>query len=147
VKNFDEVIIFGVSNTGDEETMHMSKDEIPGLVDRYTMAMELGNTTDWCSCQWILHPDDLRVSEGCCRICLQPMEDLVHDQSDKLLERHAYQGRRMRRGDQNPLCPVHTKEGLILGFFEWVTTGMIVTNKRVSVDDEHGTKTHEPGLE
>ena len=67
--------------------------DIPGLVVEYIAAMETQETDDWCRCEWIIHPDDVDLPKG---------------------------KRRKRRGDEAWDCPVHTKEGFLIYFFEWV---------------------------
>jgi len=69
--------------------------DIPRLAEQYAQAMESEKTDDWCRCEWIIHPDDVDKPKG---------------------------SRRKRRGDQAPDCPVHTKEGMLIYFFEWVFT-------------------------
>lgn len=68
------------------------KDQIPKMARDYVNALEIERTNKWCRCEWIVHPDDLDKTKG----------------------------RRMRRGDTHPQCAVHTKEGFIMGFFEWL---------------------------
>lgn len=75
--------------------LSLPKHEIPSKVAEYVSAMETQRTNEWCKCQWIVHPDDVD------------------------LPAHGERKRRMRRGDTHPQCAVHTKEGFILGFFEW----------------------------
>lgn len=65
------------------------------LVDKYVQAVETGNSNTWCKCIWQIHPDDINLPKG---------------------------QRRKRLVDPNPECPVHTKEGFLLYFFEWVFT-------------------------
>lgn len=98
--------------------------DIPGLADAYIAAMETQNTNDWCRCEWIIHPDDVNVSANHCRECGEKKEHDVHfsQYGEHDFMRHYFRGKRMRRGDQAPDCPVHTKEGLIIYFFEWVFT-------------------------
>lgn len=81
---------------GDFEFLSLAKHTIPDQVTAYVAAMEVQRTNEWCRCQWIVHPDDVD------------------------LPAHGERKRRMRRGDTHPQCAVHTKEGFILGFFEWV---------------------------
>ena len=90
--------------------------DIPKLADEYIAAMETQETNDWCRCEWIIHPDDVRITANHCRECNHTKGDSVHD------DEHAFRGKRMRRGDQAPDCPVHTREGLVIYFFEWVFT-------------------------
>lgn len=69
--------------------------DIPKLAVQYIEAIETQRTDDWCRCEWIIHPDDVNLPKG---------------------------KRRKRRGDQADDCPVHTKEGFLIYFFEWVFT-------------------------
>jgi hypothetical protein len=66
---------------------------IPALTKIYVGKLETGLTTDNCLCLWIIHPDDVE----------KPPEE-----------------QRKRRSNQHPLCPPHTREGLISGFLEFV---------------------------
>jgi hypothetical protein len=67
--------------------------DLLGLITEYVMAIEVEQTNKYCKCEWIIHPDDVDKAEG---------------------------QRRVRRGDVSLLCPVHTKEGFLHGFFVWV---------------------------
>lgn len=69
--------------------------DIPKLVQQYVDAIETQETDDWCRCEWIIHPDDTELPKG---------------------------KRRKRRGEEVWDCPVHTKEGFLIYFFEWVFT-------------------------
>jgi len=66
--------------------------ELDDLISRYIDTMVTGLTKDWCACPWLIHPEDL----------LLPWEQ-----------------QRKRREDTHPLCPTHTREGLIKGFILW----------------------------
>jgi hypothetical protein len=59
----------------------------------YVNSLETSKTTDHCLCQWKVHPDDVDKPKG---------------------------QRRVARSDQHPRCPAHTREGLILGFMEYM---------------------------
>ena len=93
--------------------------DIPGLAAAYAEAMEMQETNDWCRCEWVVHPDDVEVKSGHCRQCGTKKNDPMHwpTRGD-----HEFRGKRMRRGDQAEDCPVHTKEGMLIYFFEWVFT-------------------------
>jgi len=69
--------------------------DIPKLAQAYIAGMEAEKTDDWCRCEWIVHPDDVDKPKG---------------------------SRRKRRGDLAWDCPLHTKEGFLIYFFEWVFT-------------------------
>jgi hypothetical protein len=121
---------------------HLAKDQIPDLVSEYVMRIETERTNDWCKCEWLVHPDDEDLDIHNCGNCHHP--SLLHhkllipgtDQTEHCVKQISYDfdeddecdctkwidppKRRLRRGDQHPQCPVHTKEGFILGFFEWV---------------------------
>jgi hypothetical protein len=100
------------------ETFTIPKAGIPELVKRYCAALEIGQTTDWCKCEWQIHPDDVAVPVGGCRNCGEDKSADYHHEDNP--EGHLFQGKRMRRKDNHPDCPVHTREGLVLGFFEWL---------------------------
>lgn len=62
------------------------------LVGRFITHVETAPTTDVCKCEWIIHPADVDKPVG---------------------------NRRMRRGDASLECPVHSREGMILGFLQY----------------------------
>jgi hypothetical protein len=116
-------------------TFVFDRSTIPSLVADYVAKMETERTSSWCKCEWIIHPEDVTIDPNNCNRegCHHPR--MVHD----AVVVDAFDGndtvtcskcdcvnyvqprkRRMRRGDQHPNCPIHTKEGFILGFFEWV---------------------------
>lgn len=70
-------------------TVHM--DSLAEKVSRYTDYIETAPTDKVCGCEWIVHPEDEGKPVG---------------------------SRRVKRGAEDPTCKVHTKTGLILGFFE-----------------------------
>jgi len=124
-------------NLGDE-FLSVPKKEIPDLVKKYIDAMEIGTTEEWCQCKWHIHPDDTEIKSGHCRNCNHPNKThktqtdqysntiypcTNEDQNGDWIDFcpcQNYQGRRQRRIDDEPLCPVHNKLGLILGFYEWL---------------------------
>lgn len=67
--------------------------DLPGLVAAYVGMIEKERTNRLCKCEWIIHPDDVDKPEG---------------------------KRRVRKGEATLDCPVHTKEGFLLGFHAWV---------------------------
>lgn len=79
------------------EWISIPLNELMQLVGNYTSWVETAETKDVCKCEWLIHPDDV----------------------DKKPEEGK---RRMRRGDTSLECPAHTKEGYLLGFFEWLKT-------------------------
>lgn len=101
-----------------------NRDILP-LVEKYIAAMETEESAEWCRCEWIIHPDDTEIDRGNCRECNMPKKAAVH-QPDKLEWQsdrdHPFRGIRKRRGDQDPTCPVHTREGMVIYFFEWIFT-------------------------
>lgn len=108
------------------EYLALPKLDIPRLAAKYFAAMETGETEDWCRCPWQIHPDDQEMKKGECRECGASSghgKVMVHDDPPLGQEYdsrfHKFSGRRMRRTDDEPTCPVHTKEGMLLYFFEW----------------------------
>lgn len=97
---------------------HLCKKTIPNYVTDYITALETGESKEWCKCEWIIHPDDEKVPAGMCRICGWDRASRNHHVDNN--DAHSFVGRRMRPGAPDLICPVHTKEGLILGFFEWI---------------------------
>lgn len=106
---------------GNVPTVEMTfpKPELPKLVEEYVALVEIQRTNVMCKCPWDVHPDDIDVPEGCCIVCHYKKD--AHEKWEEGTEEfaHVFQGRRMKRKDDHPECPVHTKEGFILGFFEW----------------------------
>lgn len=117
-----------------EEFLSIPKRTVPALVEKYLDELETGKTEDWCQCKWHIHPDDTEIKAGHCRNCNHP--NATHkpepdqygntnypctlEESEDECPCMNYQGRRQRRIDDEPLCPVHSKLGLILGFYEWL---------------------------
>lgn len=69
------------------------KADIPQLASAYVAAMETQRTMDWCKCGWKPYPGDEQKPKGT---------------------------RKMIRSAPADDCPVHTKEGFISYFFEWM---------------------------
>lgn len=88
------------------------------LIVRYVAAMETEESADWCKCTWVWHPDDQGIKPGHCRECRKPQDHKVHS-VENAEGFHFYQGIRRRRMDDHPMCPVHTREGMIAHFFDW----------------------------
>ena len=101
-----------------DDVFHLCKKTIPDYVTAYTTALETEETNRWCKCEWLVHPDDEKVLAGMCRICGRDRTSRNHHVDNN--DAHSFVGRRMRPGTPDLICPVHTKEGLILGFFEWI---------------------------
>lgn len=68
-------------------------------IKAYTTAIETGVTAHWCLCKWRSDPDKVEH----CTECNQTT------------------GPNPWR-EQHPACPMHTKEGLIVGFLTWLAT-------------------------
>lgn len=98
-----------------------SKD-IPVLAAKYFAAMESDESKYWCRCQWIVHPDDVGITKGQCAEegCGKPASAPLHQLIPGATNTHHYRGIRMRKGDMAEDCPVHTREGMLIYFFEWV---------------------------
>lgn len=65
--------------------------ELPFMVQAYVNHIETERTNRLCKCEWIIHPDDVDKPEG---------------------------SRRIRKGQEHAACPVHTKIGFLLYFFD-----------------------------
>lgn len=113
------------------EYLSLPKADIPALVAEYVAKLETGLTSEWCKCEWILHPDDSDIGEDQCRECLH--SKVAHQDSETYSDDgkaipilcakcgcEQYKARRLRPGEPDDTCPVHSKEGRILGFFEYV---------------------------
>lgn len=133
------------SNNKPEQTDEFLSLPIKGLPEKikeYVSEIETQRTNDWCKCDWIVHPDDNEIDPDCCAKCGHPVSEhsasvifvdpdtleainytsaCVHQGAVDCLCRTYTQPnrRRLRRGDQHPFCPIHTKEGFLLTFFEW----------------------------
>lgn len=123
-----------------QEFYSLPVDKLPDMVIEYVSAMETQRTNDWCKCQWILHPEDVDLDIHNCGRCHHPralhtemegMEGCTKQFGESVESGEPWiecrcEGwvdppkRRMRRGDNHPLCPVHTKEGFLIGFFNWL---------------------------
>lgn len=88
--------------------------------------IETDHTAVRCKCRWRIHPDDVMVKAGCCRVCGEPPKHEAHRGLPEDFEEgkaHHYLGIRRVKVDTHPECSVHTKEGLLIGFLEWVRNG------------------------
>lgn len=98
--------------------------DIPALATQYFAAMATEESEKWCRCEWIIHPDDGLVHPGACRECTMPKGAFIHvsniNASNIPEGAHTFKGKRMRRGEEANDCPVHTKEGMLIYFFEWI---------------------------
>lgn len=98
--------------------------DIARLVEDYVRVIETEVTEVICKCEWETHPDDMDVLPGHCRYC-KDLRDYHESGQLSVCKVDAcdctqFLGRRTRRKDDHPECPVHTKAGFILGFFRWV---------------------------
>ncbi len=95
----------------------ITPENMPHLVHTYVAKLETEESAKWCKCVWRIHPDDQMIRVGHCRVCNQPRKGCM----GMLNATHVFTGIRRVRVDNNPFCPVHTKEGLIVGFVEWLS--------------------------
>lgn len=94
--NFLYTLPRGWESKADEflEFLSIPKKEIPELAARFIDAIETQETLKWCACTWKIHPEDVGKER-----------------------------QRKVRIDANEWCVLHTKVGLILGFFAFVFGG------------------------
>lgn len=108
------------------EFLSIPKHTIPDKAREFCRLVESGATKDWCQCLWEVHRDHAHIPENHCVICQEPREAAQHHggpvltPSDVEEGYHSFRGRGLRLKETRISCPVHVKEGLILGFFEWV---------------------------
>lgn len=119
-------------STLDQDTVYLSlpKKDIPNWAAEYVKTLETATLKDWCKCEWIIHPDDVNIQAMHCRNCNHPV-NLHQDQTTrdddkqfllipcKECDCEEYRDRRVRKGAESPECPIHSREGFILGFFLW----------------------------
>ena len=107
--------------------IHFQEDTLPALVSQYVSLLETEPSRLTCKCTWRIHPEDMHISEDCCRHCGHALE-LFNSDSGKCeafnCECTKNAGRRMVLIDEHERCPVHTKEGFLLGFFEWAVSSI-----------------------
>lgn len=77
--------------------VEMDEAELLESVGRYVKHIEISKTTDTCKCITEIHPDDANIEKG--------------------------KARRMRVIEMALDCPVHTREGFLLGYFEFMKRG------------------------
>jgi hypothetical protein len=113
----------------DQEWLALPKRDLPELVTRYISKMETEESEAWCNCPWAVHPEDTEIKSGHCRRCGVRRNDSIHEFFDLMYDpesgdmlNHHFKGVRKRRLDNHPQCPVHTREGMVLYFFEWAFT-------------------------
>jgi hypothetical protein len=89
----DEVLFDRSTLGGDPEPKYIALAlyDIPFMVQAYISMVETERTNRLCKCEWIIHPDDKEKPEG---------------------------SRRIHKGQESPHCPVHTKFGFLLYFFD-----------------------------
>jgi hypothetical protein len=107
--------------SGPIDWLALPKRDVPELVARYIAAMETEESAEWCRCLWAVHPDDQEIKKGHCRECNQPQKADVHTVNADP-DVHKFKGKRMRKADEHPQCPVHTREGMVMYFLEWAFT-------------------------
>lgn len=118
----------------------IAKEDIPKWAAQYVDYLDTSPTQEVCKCEWIVNEDDLNIRPMHCRNCKHPREKHLvanggacsvpfkNDPSDFYPDLKAgdecpcagYVGRRVRVGEQDPQCPVHTSIGRVMGFFEFV---------------------------
>lgn len=81
-------------NGGNRITVSLSDNRLREMLIRYIRALQTSATREHCTCEWVMHPDD----------------------TDKPAEKQ-----RLRILEENQFCPVHTFEGRMVGFFDWMT--------------------------
>lgn len=110
----------------EHEFVAIPKSDIPTLAEKYFAAMETEESAAWCKCLWRIHPDDQGIKPGHCRECNQPQKHEKHRGLPEDFEcgvAHKFRGIRKTMVDQHSLCPVHTREGMLTYFFEWIFNG------------------------
>ncbi len=107
----------------EHEFVAIPRHDIPELAESYFRAMETEESAAWCKCLWRIHPDDQGIKPGTCRECGATAASGVHSGKSKPEYNHAFRGIRRAKVDDHPECPVHTKEGMLIYFFEWVFSG------------------------
>lgn len=112
--------IIAANGNKDYKYMSIPLSDVPELATLYVQAMETEVSEDWCRCEWLLHPDDRGIDKGCCRECNAPKKSKVHPTKFTDDASHEFKGIRKRRGEQDMTCPVHTREGFLIYFFEWI---------------------------
>lgn len=103
--------------------INLPKANIPDLVIKYIAELETGDTEIWCRCSWEFHPDDIGKQLGNCRECGASKIASGHQLGGAAY--HEFMGIRKRRVDTETTCPVHTKEGMLLYFFEWAMSNAV----------------------
>lgn len=119
-----------------QEWFAVPREQLPHFVSEYLNMLATAKTIDWCACRWEVHPDDVDLNPDAdeCKRCggsadehpreyegsyRRPgsMEETVTLLTCKQFRQRT---RRLRRADEDPLCPMHTEAGRILGFFQYL---------------------------
>lgn len=120
------------------EYLGVPKARVPELAADYVALIETERTDRLCKCEWRIHPEDVELDTENCRSCHHP--HLLHNELGPFeAENHEWEctagpdrdqcactrwvdppRRRKARVDTHPQCPVHTKEGFVMGFFDWL---------------------------
>jgi len=118
-----------IGGVEESETVTIQKADLMSLVGRYVTKLETQTTDKMCKCPWVAHPDDIELGAFQCRTCTHDRG--AHNQT--LLENGytsctvfncecaEYRARRIRKVEVSLECPVHSREGFLLTFFDWIT--------------------------
>lgn len=86
----------------------------------YSRWVETAETDETCRCLWRMHPDDIGTKPGHCTKCGNKKKHSLHVEESEEPDSHLFRGMRKAMVDTHPQCPVHTKEGFLSGFFDWI---------------------------
>ena len=75
----------------------LNNDELMQSVGNYVRYIEVERTSKTCKCETEVHQDDINLPAG--------------------------KPRRLRVIEMNLTCPVHTREGFLLGYFDFMRRG------------------------
>jgi hypothetical protein len=82
--------------------------EISKWAEEYTNELEIELTEKACLCKWIYRDNPT---------------DVTSQQAASEGKQEFLPGPRLRvRSDEHPECPVHTRRGFLIGFYQWATT-------------------------
>lgn len=99
--------------TNPQKPAFINHEQAVDLVTRFIAVLETEESAKWCKCLWRVHPDDQEVTPGTCRTCGGAKKQ--HEEHGE----HHFAGIRRTRVDTHTECPVHTREGMVLGFLNW----------------------------
>lgn len=120
------------------EYLAVVKRDIPRWAQEYVDHVDTATTEEICKCTWDCHPDDLKIRPLHCRDCEHPRDKHddsgCNDNDGNCICVH-YSPRRVKLGDHNPACPVHSPVGRIMGFFEYIFTQQDNAQK-IEVEDK-----------